>query len=85
MNRELKSKEKTMSKSNVIRAWKDPNYRKSLTAAEQTALPANPAGAIELTDEELDGVSGGLAKLTIICSKVLCTAAPGCKVTIVVC
>jgi len=74
-----------MSKSNVIRAWKDPNYRKSLTAAEQSALPVNPAGVIELTDEELAGVSAGLVKPTLICSRVLCTAAPGCKVTITVC
>jgi mersacidin/lichenicidin family type 2 lantibiotic len=53
-----------MSKKDVIRAWKDPNYRKSLSAAELAALPANPAGAIELTDAELGGVSGGFIKPT---------------------
>jgi mersacidin/lichenicidin family type 2 lantibiotic len=75
-----------MSKSNVIRAWKDPNYRKSLTAAEQAALPANPAGVSELTDGDLEGVSGGAPQLaTIVCSRVLCTVGAGCKVTIVVC
>jgi len=53
-----------MSKKDVIRAWKDPNYRKNLSAAELAALPANPAGATELTDEELGGVSGGFIKPT---------------------
>jgi mersacidin/lichenicidin family type 2 lantibiotic len=48
-----------MSKSNIIRAWKDPLFRKSLSAADLDALPANPAGAIELSDEELGAVAGG--------------------------
>jgi mersacidin/lichenicidin family type 2 lantibiotic len=42
----------------IIRAWEDPEYRKSLTARELAALPENPAGAIELTDVELNGVLG---------------------------
>jgi mersacidin/lichenicidin family type 2 lantibiotic len=29
----------------IIRAWKDPRYRRSLTAAEREALPPHPAGA----------------------------------------
>jgi mersacidin/lichenicidin family type 2 lantibiotic len=48
-----------MSKANIIRAWKDEAYRLSLSAAERAALPANPAGAIELDDVQLDGVAGG--------------------------
>jgi mersacidin/lichenicidin family type 2 lantibiotic len=48
-----------MSKSNIIRAWKDPLFRKSLTDTELAALPANPAGAIELSDEDLGMVAGG--------------------------
>ena len=43
----------------VIRAWKDPEYRLNLSEEEQEALPENPAGAIELTDDELDTVAGG--------------------------
>jgi mersacidin/lichenicidin family type 2 lantibiotic len=43
----------------IIRAWKDPEYRQSLSQEEQALLPENPAGAIELTDEELDMVAGG--------------------------
>ena len=44
-----------MSKADIIRAWKDPTYRQALSAAELAALPKNPAGQVELTDEELDG------------------------------
>ena len=48
-----------MSKSNVIRAWKDPAYRNSLSMAEQAGLPANPAGGIEISDAELGKTAGG--------------------------
>ncbi|RIK58270.1 MAG: hypothetical protein DCC57_00860 [Chloroflexi bacterium] len=43
----------------VIRAWKDPEYRLSLSAEDQALLPENPAGAIELTDDELEMAAGG--------------------------
>jgi mersacidin/lichenicidin family type 2 lantibiotic len=36
-----------MSKINVIRAWKDEEYRATLTVQELAALPANPAGSVE--------------------------------------
>ena len=34
-----------MTPSDIIRAWKDPNYRAGLSATEQAQLPAHPAGA----------------------------------------
>jgi len=43
----------------IIRAWKDPEYRTNLSAEEQAQLPANPAGAIELSDDELEMATGG--------------------------
>lgn len=43
----------------IIRAWKDPEFRLSLSEEEQATLPENPAGAIELTDDELEMVTGG--------------------------
>jgi mersacidin/lichenicidin family type 2 lantibiotic len=49
-----------MNKSDLIRAWKDPVYRSSLTVEELGALPAHPAGLIDLRDEELRGVGGAL-------------------------
>jgi mersacidin/lichenicidin family type 2 lantibiotic len=48
-----------MSKTNIIRAWKDEAYRLTLSAAERALVPANPAGAIELDDAQLDLVSAG--------------------------
>src|SRR5690349_9502361 len=41
----------------IIRAWKDAEYRRSLTADELAELPENPAGMVELTDEDLGGIS----------------------------
>jgi mersacidin/lichenicidin family type 2 lantibiotic len=55
-----------MSKQNIIRAWKDEAYRRSLSAAERALLPANPAGLIELTDAQLGAIDGGRAQNTKI-------------------
>jgi mersacidin/lichenicidin family type 2 lantibiotic len=50
----------TMSRSQIIRAWKDEEYRRSLSAAERALLPRHPAGCVEdLTDAELGAVVGG--------------------------
>ena len=43
-----------MSTLDIIRAWKDEEYRLSLDE-----MPAHPAGLIELTDADLDLVAGG--------------------------
>jgi mersacidin/lichenicidin family type 2 lantibiotic len=51
-----------MSAHNIIRAWKDPAYRRSLTAAERARLPAHPSGAIEFQD--LDTVYGSISPHT---------------------
>ena len=42
-----------MTKLEIIRAWKDEEYVGRLTPAEQGLLPQNPAGLIELPDDEL--------------------------------
>ncbi len=47
-----------MSKVDVIRAWKDEEYRAGLTDAERALLPPNPAGLIELDDEQMKAVLG---------------------------
>lgn len=44
-------------KFDITRAWKDENYRQSLSEEQLSALPANPAG--ELGDAELSTVFGG--------------------------
>jgi mersacidin/lichenicidin family type 2 lantibiotic len=45
-------------KFDIIRAWKDESYRSSLSTEEQALLPANPAGAFELSDAELEAIHG---------------------------
>jgi mersacidin/lichenicidin family type 2 lantibiotic len=48
-----------MKKESILRAWRDPEYRESLSAEERAALPAHPSAAIELRDEQLTTVRGG--------------------------
>jgi mersacidin/lichenicidin family type 2 lantibiotic len=48
-----------MPRLDVIRAWKDEQYRLSLSEAERALLPEHPAGVIELTDGALDDAVGG--------------------------
>jgi mersacidin/lichenicidin family type 2 lantibiotic len=48
-----------MSIQTIIRAWKDAEFRASLSQAERAALPANPAGVVELSDAELQQAAGG--------------------------
>lgn len=54
-----------MNKIDVIRAWKDPLYRASLRAEELDALPANPAGVIELGDDQLKAAGGNRPNTTV--------------------
>jgi mersacidin/lichenicidin family type 2 lantibiotic len=42
-----------MSTLDVIRAWKDEEYRASLRESEIVLLPAHPAGAVELPLDDL--------------------------------
>jgi mersacidin/lichenicidin family type 2 lantibiotic len=49
-----------MRKSDIIRAWKDPAYREGLSAEQRAGIAEHPAGRIELSDTELDEVSGGI-------------------------
>jgi mersacidin/lichenicidin family type 2 lantibiotic len=44
----------------VIRAWKDEEYRLSLSETERAFLPAHPAGLLELNEAELEGAAGAV-------------------------
>ena len=57
-----------MSKSNVIRAWKDPAYRSSLSQAETASLHANHAGSVEISDADLGKIAGGRWDPSIYCT-----------------
>lgn len=48
-----------MKKRDIIRAWRDEEFRLSLSEEQRAQLPANPAGSVELADEDLLSVSGG--------------------------
>ena len=42
----------------IIRAWKDEEYRLSLTEEQRSLLPDNPAGLMELSEGDLGNVIG---------------------------
>ncbi|MGK7955515.1 MAG: mersacidin/lichenicidin family type 2 lantibiotic [Crocosphaera sp.] len=48
-----------MSNIDIIRAWKDEEYRNSLSDSEKAQLPENPAGVIELDDDDMSSMAGG--------------------------
>jgi mersacidin/lichenicidin family type 2 lantibiotic len=56
-----------MSSINIVRAWKDAEYRESLSREQLALLPENPAGMIELNIDELELVSGGLRAVSCNC------------------
>ncbi|MEM7354113.1 MAG: mersacidin/lichenicidin family type 2 lantibiotic [Acidobacteriota bacterium] len=49
-----------MKRKNVIRAWRDEEYRRSLSEEELAMLPEHPAGFLKMEDDEVLGsVTGG--------------------------
>ncbi|HYX52248.1 MAG TPA: mersacidin/lichenicidin family type 2 lantibiotic [Candidatus Limnocylindrales bacterium] len=46
------------SNLDVIRSWKDPKYRRSLTAQQLQAIPEHPAGSFMITEQEMKVASG---------------------------
>ena len=61
-----------MSKIDVVRAWKDENYRANLSDFERSQLPDNPAGLIELSETDLHKVAGGVLDTIITWSWLGC-------------
>jgi len=68
----------------VIRAWKDEKYYRSLTAEQRQSLPEKPAGLIELADSDIRQVFGGSGSTNTDCSKprLSCTNASTCNISI---
>ena len=48
-----------MSHQEIVRAWKDEDYRLSLREVERSTLPASPVGTILLADAHLAAATGG--------------------------
>lgn len=54
-------KENTMTKKiDINRALRDEDYLASLSEAERALVPANPAGIVAISDDDLAGARGGL-------------------------
>jgi mersacidin/lichenicidin family type 2 lantibiotic len=66
-----------MTHTDIIRAWKDAEYRDGLSEAERARLPEHPAGATGLSDDEMDAVVGGAATNAVNCT-VLWTVPGSC-------
>ncbi|HEV2863658.1 MAG TPA: mersacidin/lichenicidin family type 2 lantibiotic [Pyrinomonadaceae bacterium] len=61
-----------MRNDEIIRAWKDAEYRRGLSREELARLPQHPAGVLELTDEELSSVQGGVWTVVVRASFKFC-------------
>jgi mersacidin/lichenicidin family type 2 lantibiotic len=77
-----------MTSDQIVSSWKNEDYRLSPSFDEQALLPEDPAGRIELTDEDLLGIAGGSDSLPICFFSVLgctefCTLV-NCLITIAV-
>ena len=69
-----------MNPDQIVRSWKNEDYRLSLSVDEQALLPENPAGLIELSDDELLGSCAGddagvVSKVVVVSASVLTTVA----------
>ena len=65
----------------VIRAWRDEKYYRSLNAEQRQALPDHPAGLMDLSDDDIRQVFGGSGSSNTDCSKPLigCSAGAACN------
>lgn len=61
---------------NIIRAWKEPEYRETV----EGEIPPHPSGLVELSDEDLGLVSGGAG--TVTSSGLFCSFSAECMPTI---
>jgi mersacidin/lichenicidin family type 2 lantibiotic len=76
-----------MDKNQIIRAWKDEEYRLSLGDHERRMLPAHPSGLVDLSDESLGQVGGYTlpaicAAISVAVATVMLSCAPQCNETL---
>ena len=62
-----------MKKIDIIRAWRDEDYLLGLSEAERAKMPQHPASFTEITDADLNGISGGTNSSTHTTITGLCT------------
>jgi mersacidin/lichenicidin family type 2 lantibiotic len=70
-----------MSEIDIVRAWRDEDYRLSLSDEDRAALPESPAGVIDLSDLDLEGAVGAASQhiQTLGCCGGLTTDAGFCS------
>ncbi|HEX7331903.1 MAG TPA: mersacidin/lichenicidin family type 2 lantibiotic [Pyrinomonadaceae bacterium] len=77
-----------MSKIDIIRAWKDEEYRSTLSEAQRAELPNNPAGLIELSESDLREAAGGttiIIWITLACTITVCPTFDYCPSQVTIC
>jgi mersacidin/lichenicidin family type 2 lantibiotic len=52
----------------VVRAWRDEDYRNSLSPEDRASLPQNPAGQATVEDSILTSITGGCGTPTTFVS-----------------
>lgn len=57
----------------VVRAWKDAKYRRSLTPDQLARMPEHPAGMVELNDAELESAGGARGGGQVLTTAMNCT------------
>ncbi|HEU5381017.1 MAG TPA: mersacidin/lichenicidin family type 2 lantibiotic [Ktedonobacteraceae bacterium] len=65
---------------NIARAWKDAEYRKTLSAEELALLPENPVGAVELSEDETSDILGGNSGGSNTCCQAISVCSVICSV-----
>jgi mersacidin/lichenicidin family type 2 lantibiotic len=61
-----------MSNIDVIRAWKDEEYRLGLSETERKLIPAHPAGAAEISDDDLQAVIVAFPSILVCTEPLMC-------------
>jgi mersacidin/lichenicidin family type 2 lantibiotic len=56
-----------MKKVDVVRAWRDAEYRSTLDADVRNSLPASPAGIVDINDDALRSITGGCGNTNCSC------------------
>jgi mersacidin/lichenicidin family type 2 lantibiotic len=58
-----------MNRIDIVRAWKDPLYRASLSAEERSRLPQHPSGLMELAEDQLRSVAAAALTTALKCTE----------------
>lgn len=56
-----------MKNVDLVRAWRDAEYRAQLDSEQRSSLPASPAGVVDLDDDALKSVTGGCGATACSC------------------